>query len=311
LVFVEAQPLTLAFPALLLRLIRGVPYVYNTPDLQVEIAAEGRWIGAKWLIWIAMAMERFLMRHALSVTTVTHAFIEHFIQNRSIPRKQMSFLPNGADLDTLRPLARDDAYAQAMGTGDRTVFTFAGTHAHYQGLEVIVEAAKLLVDRKDIVILMVGQGPVREQLMREARSANLENILFRDSPFDEMPRLMSITYASLVVLKNMPAAIKMRLSKTIPPLACGVPVVYAGLGEAAEIVRTEGCGIVVEPECPQKLAQAIRDLADEPGQRDEMGRKGRQLAERDFSWKLLVRDWLRQIVCINAGEEPNVPGLNC
>src|SRR5208282_5888504 len=36
LVFVEAQPLTLAVPALLLRLLRGVPYVYNTPDLQVE-----------------------------------------------------------------------------------------------------------------------------------------------------------------------------------------------------------------------------------------------------------------------------------
>ena len=88
LVFVEAQPLTLAFPAFLLRLLRGVPYVYNTPDLQVEVAAEGRWIGAKWLIWIAKAMERFLMRHALSVTTVTHAFIEHFIQNRGIPRKR-------------------------------------------------------------------------------------------------------------------------------------------------------------------------------------------------------------------------------
>ena len=75
----------------------------------------------------------------------------------------MSFLPNGADLDTLRPLPRDEAYAQAMGTGDRKVFTYAGTHAHYQGLEVIVEAAKLLVARKDIVILMVdtqiGGGP--------------------------------------------------------------------------------------------------------------------------------------------------------
>ncbi len=309
LVFVEAQPLTLAFPALLLRLIRGIPYVYNTPDLQVEIAAEGRWIGAKWLIWIARAMERFLMRHALSVTTVTHAFIEHFIQNRGMPRKRMSFLPNGADVDALRPLPRDDAYAQAMGTGDRTVFTFAGTHAHYQGLEVIVEAAKLLVDRKDVVILMVGQGPVREQLVQDARSAKLDNILFCDSPFEEMPRLMSITYASLVVLRNMPAAKKMRLSKTIPPLACGVPVVYAGLGEAAEMVQAEGCGIVVEPECPAKLAQAIRDLADRPGQRDEMGRKGRQLVERDFSWRFLVGDWLRQMARINAGDEPHVPGL--
>lgn len=309
LVFVEAQPLTLAFPALLLRLLRGVPYVYNTPDLQVEIAGEGQWIGAKWLIEAARLLERFLMRHALSVTTVTHAFIEHFIEARGIPRRQMSFLPNGADLDTLKPLPRDGDYAETLGTHGRKVFTYAGTHAHYQGLEVIVEAAKLLADRKDIVILMVGKGPVRDQLIHAAATAGLENILFRDSPFEEMPRLMSITYASLVVLKKMPAAQKMRLSKAIPPLACGIPIIYAGLGESAEIVRTQKCGVVVEPESPAKLAQAIKELAECPDHRDEMGRRGRLLAEKDFSWRFLVGDWMRQMKRIAAGEDPNIPGL--
>jgi glycosyltransferase involved in cell wall biosynthesis len=309
LVFVEAQPLTLAFPAWLLRIFRGVPYVYNTPDLQVEGAAEANWIQVNWFIRLARALECFLMRHALSVTTVTHAFVEHFIQHRAIPRNRLSFLPNGADVDRLHPLPHDHSYAQAMGTGDRKVFTYAGTHAHYQGLEVIVEAAKLLADRKDIVILMVGKGPVREQLIKESASAKLENILFRDSPFEEMPRLMSITYASLVVLKNMPIAKKMRLSKTIPPLSCGVPVIYAGLGEAAEILRNERCGVVVEPERPDKLAQAIRDLADRPQQRTEMGGRGRLLAERDFSWRFLVGDWMRQMTSIKAGEDPKVPGL--
>jgi glycosyltransferase involved in cell wall biosynthesis len=141
-------------------------------------------------------------------------------------------------------------------------------------------------------------------LIREAASAQLENLLFRDSPFEEMPRLMSITYASLAVLRNMPAARKMRLSKVIPPLACGVPVIYAGVGEAADIVRAEGCGVVVEPESPEKLAQAIRDLADSPEQRDAMGKKGRELAQRDFSWTVLVGDWLRQIARIQADAQP-------
>ena len=193
------------------------------------------------------------MRKALSVTTVTHAFIEHFIEHRGVPRERTSFLPNGAHIDILRPLPRDNAYARELGTGDRKVFTYAGTHAHYQGLEVIVEAAQLLVDRTGIVILMVGQGPVREQLIREAKAAGLENILFRDSPFEEMPRLMSITYASLVVLKDMPIARKMRLSKAIPPLACGVPLIYAGRGESAEIIQKECCGVVVEPSNPSVL----------------------------------------------------------
>ena len=309
LVFVEAQPLTLAFPAWALRVLRGVPYVYNTPDLQVEIASEGRWVGANWLIRLAKGMERFLMRRAFSVTTVTHAFIEHFIATRGIDRRRMSFLPNGADVQALRPLGPDDSYARLMGTDGRKVFTYAGTHAHYQGLDVIVEAAKLLVDRKDIVILMVGQGPVRQQLIREAASAHLENILFRESACEEMPRLMSITYASLVVLKKLPASQKMRLSKAIPPLACGVPVIYAGLGETAAILQAEACGVAVEPESPRALAQAIRDLADRPERRREMGLRARRLAERDFSWTILAADWVRQMACIQAGRDPGVPGL--
>ncbi|MCC6129678.1 MAG: glycosyltransferase family 4 protein [Acidobacteria bacterium] len=294
LIFVEAQPLTLALPAWLVKLLRGTLYIYNTPDLQVEYADEGRW-GVRWLIRAARALESFLMRRSHAVTTVTHAFIDHFHAKRGIPREQIAFLPNGADTDRLRPLPRDHALAERLGVGERKVFTFAGTHAPYQGLEVILEAAKLLKHRKDIVILMVGDGPVRESLIREAEASGLETVLFRTSPFDEMPQLMSLTWASLVVLRALQIATKMRLSKAIPPLACGVPLIYAGWGETAEIVEREGVGLRVEPERPELLAAAIERLADEPGLRNAMGLRGRALAERDFSWRILVSNWMKQV----------------
>ncbi|MBX7116694.1 MAG: glycosyltransferase family 4 protein [Myxococcaceae bacterium] len=299
LVFVEAQPLTLAFPAWVNKVVRGTPYVYNTPDLQVEYADEGQW-GVRGLIRLARGLEGFLMKKSLSVTTVTHAFVEHFHQERGIDKARIAFLPNGADIDFLSPQPRDAAFAEKMGVGNRKVFTFAGTHAPYQGLEVILEAAKLLKHRKDIVILMVGDGPVREKLMRDAEEAGLDNVLFRTSPFSEMPSLMSITWASLVVLRALKIATKMRLSKAIPPLACGVPLIYAGWGETADIVAEEGVGLRVEPEQPQLLAEAIVRMADEPGMREKMGKKGRALAERDFSWATIVGNWVKQIEGVSA-----------
>jgi glycosyltransferase involved in cell wall biosynthesis len=308
-VFVEAQPLSLAFPAWLLKLLRRVPYIYNTPDLQCEVAQEQNWIGSGWMINLAKRIEQFLMRGALSVSTVTHAFIEHFNEHRNIPRHNISFLPNGADTEALRPMSYEHAYARQLGTGHRKVFTYAGTHAHYQGLEIILKAAENLRDCPDIVILMVGHGPQREELMAQAKSAQLENVLFRESPFEEMPRLMSITYASLVVLRDMPCARKMRLSKAIPPLACGVPIIYAGDGESARIAQREGCAISVPPGRPAQLAEAIRQLAANPKQRDEMGRLGRKLVEREFSWRGIVQDWVRQIDCIQKGVDPAIPGL--
>ncbi len=307
-IFVEAQPVTLALPAWLLKQLRGIPYIYNTPDLQVEIAQESRWIGSRALIRLAARLEGFLMRQALTVTTVTHAFMDHFVRYRGVPHARMSFLPNGADTEVMRPLPSDEAYVELMGVRGRTVFTYAGTHAHYHGLEVIVETAKRLRDRKDIVILMVGQGPMREPLMEMARQAGHDNVVFRDQiPFEDMARLMSITCASLVVLRDVPAARKMRPAKTITSLACGVPVVYVGQGEMADILVREGCGIRVEPDNADHLAKAIECLADAPALRRQMSLAARALAERDFSWRQLVRNWFAQVARIHAGQDPGLP----
>ncbi len=54
------------------------------------------------------------------------------------------FLPNGADTDVLKPLPLDAAYAVKLGVAGKKVFTYAGTHAYYHGLEVLIDTAELL-----------------------------------------------------------------------------------------------------------------------------------------------------------------------
>ena len=219
----------------------------------------------------------------------------------------MAFLPNGADIGWLKPLPRFEELAQRLGVGNRKVFTYAGTHAPYQGLEVILEAAKLLRDRTDIVFLMVGDGPVRAQLIAQAEREGIDNVLFCNSPFEERPELMSLPWASLVVLRKLQVAHKMRSAKAIPSMACGVPVIYAGWGETSEVIEREGVVLRVEPENPEALAAAVRSLADDPQIRKEMGRRGRALAEREFSWSFIVDDWMRQLARIREGLNPDVP----
>jgi glycosyltransferase involved in cell wall biosynthesis len=294
LLFVEGQPISMGLAGVLMKWFRGVPYIYNIPDLQTDVARQLGFLGARLLLRIAVGMENFFMRQSLSTSTVTHKFIDYYVE-RGIPRAKLSFLPNGADTDVLRPLPFDADYAAQLGVSGKKVFTYAGTHAFYHGLELLIEAAELLRDRSDIVLLLVGQGPVRPKLMEMAADKKLTNVVFGDSPFSEMPRLMAVTYASLVVLRDIPAAGKMRLSKTFPPLACGVPVIYAGVGESAEMVREHDCGVLVPPENPSALADAIRSLADAPRQRDELGRHGVALVERELSWRAIIDHWLVQL----------------
>jgi glycosyltransferase involved in cell wall biosynthesis len=299
-VFVEAQPITLALAGLLLKALRGTPFIYNTPDLQVEIADDKRWIGLKALVKGAAKLEGILMKQALCVSTVTEAFIEHFAANRGVPKSRITFLPNGAHIEVLRPMPPDAEYARTLGVGGKTVFTYAGTHAPYHGLEIILEAAERLRDREDIVLLMVGNGPIRKDLEIKAAQRNLSNLIFRDAPFAEMPKLMSITCAAIATISDMEAATKMRLSKVVPPISCGRPVIYVGKGESARLLREHHCGAVVESGCADDFAATIRRLADSPETCRLMGENGRKLAETEFSWRLIISRWMEQLRAVTS-----------
>jgi glycosyltransferase involved in cell wall biosynthesis len=304
--FVESQPISLGLAGLLMKWLRGVPYVYNIPDLQTDSAKQLGFLGARLLLYIAVAMENLFMRQSWTVSTVTNRFIDYYVK-RGMPRRKLTFLPNGADTTFLKPLPYDQAYAEHLGVSGKKVFTYAGTHAYYHGLEVLIETARLLVDREDIVIVLVGQGPVRENLKRMARVYGLNNVLFRESPFADMPRLMSITCASLVVMKDIEIAEKMRLSKTFPPLACGVPVIHSGRGEAADMLVENHCGIVVGPDSPTDLAMAIRDMADHPQMRDELGQNGVRLIRENLTWSQIVTSWLEQLRQLDSDQRQSQP----
>jgi colanic acid biosynthesis glycosyl transferase WcaI len=304
--FVESQPLSLGGVALVMKMLRGVPYIYNVPDLQVDVAQELGFIRNKTMLSIMTKVENLFLRRSWKVSTVTQSFIEHF-ESRGVPRSQISFLPNGADTEFLRPMPPDEELLERWSLRGKKVFVYIGTHAYYHGLETLLEAAALLQPRADIAFLLIGEGPTREPMKAMAEKRRLTNVTFGASPYEEMARCYSIVYASLAVLKDIEVARKMRLSKVFPALSCGVPVIFSGLGETPELLEQHAAGIAVPPEEPAGLARAIEGLADDQGRRDAMGRAGRALMEKQFSGHVLVERWLDELGY--AGDIPREPGV--
>jgi colanic acid biosynthesis glycosyl transferase WcaI len=294
LMFVESQPLSLGVIAVLMKWVRGVPYVYNVPDLQVDVAKQLGFMRNRYILRIATAFENLCLHQSWRVSTVTHRFIEHF-QARGLPRAQITFLPNGADTLFLRPQEPSRTLLDRWGLHGKKVFAYVGTHAYYHGLDTLIDAATLLRARDDIAFLMIGDGPERERLKQVAKERDLNNVTFGESPYEEMDQLYSIAYASIATLRKMDVAHAMRLSKVFPSLSCGVPVIYAGAGEAAELLERHACGVVVEPEAPQRLADAILRLACDQTLRDDLGRAGTALVDRDYSWCSIVERWLCEL----------------
>jgi colanic acid biosynthesis glycosyl transferase WcaI len=292
--FVESQPLTLGLVAVLMKWLRGVPYIYNVPDLQVDVARELGFLKSDRILELMTGVENLFLKQSWKVSTVTERFIDHF-EDRGVPRAQISFLPNGADTEFLRPLPPDEELLERWHLHGKKIFVYIGTHAYYHGLETLIESAALLRDRDDIAFLLIGDGPEREPMKQLAAERQLTNVVFGASPYDEMARCYSIAYASVAVLKDIEVARKMRLSKVFPALSCGVPVVFSGTGETPELLEQHRAGIAVPPEDPGALARAIDDLVQDPARRDAMGTAGRELAEMQFSWRAIVARWLDEI----------------
>lgn len=302
-VFIEGQPLTLGFVGVALMGLRGVPYIFNIPDLQMDVAEQMGFVRSRTILSWARRVETFFLKHALAVSTVTTSFRDHFIA-RGLHPERVTLLPNGADTRHLRPLAPDEELSRRFGIEGKKVFTYMGTHAYYHGLDVLVEAARLLDGRKDIVFLLIGNGPERQRLIDLAREGALTNVVFEQCSYEEMPRCYSVTSWAIATLRDMPVANGMRLSKIFPPLSCGVPVIYSGTGEAAELLRAHDCGVVTAPGDAHALAAAVARVADDAALRDRLGRRGRALVQAEFSWPLIVDRWLSEVDRAAMGEEP-------
>jgi colanic acid biosynthesis glycosyl transferase WcaI len=309
-IFVESQPLSLGLVAVLLKWLRKVPYIYNVPDLQVDVARQMGFVNNQAFLKIAFHLENLFLRQAWKVSTVTHGFIEHF-QGRGLPREQITFLPNGADTEFLRPQPASRELLDRWKLDGKKVFVYVGTHAYYHGLETLIEAATLLQQDPEIVFLMVGDGPERCRLQAIVKDRMLGNVIFGTSPYEEMDQLYSIAYASIATLRDIKVANGMRLSKIFPSLSCGVPVIYSGFGEAADLIKAHKCGLAVEPERPSLLAQAIRTLASEPPMRTSFGRAGRALVEKEYSWSAIVERWLGEIGVSNGMGAATPEALVC
>ncbi len=292
--FVEAQPLPLGIIALAMKYLRRVPYIYNVPDLQVDVARELGFIRRPFLLSLAARLETLLLKKAWRVSTVTHGFMRHF-ESRGLSADRITFLPNGADTGLLRPREPNPEYLDRWNLWGKKTFVYVGTHAFYHGLDTLIGAAEILKAVPDIRIVMVGDGPERERLRTLAAEKGLGNIIFGTVPYENSADVYSIAYAAIATLRDLPVAKGMRLSKVFPALSCGVPVIYSGAGEAADLLVENQCGIATPPEDAAALAQAMLALARDPGRRLTLGANGREVVQTKYSWATIVDNWLREL----------------
>lgn len=233
-------------------------------------------------------------RAADAVVVVTEGFRENLI-GRGIPGGKVHTIRNGADID--RFAARPDAakgvaaMRARLGVGDDdTLVLYAGAHGISHALADVVRAAGKLAGEA-VHFALVGDGAEKPAIEEQVERSGLANVtLLPPVTRDEMPDLLAAADVCLAPLRDVPVFTTFIPSKLFEYLAAGRAVIGALRGEAAEIL-TEAGAVVVEPENPAALADAVRALAADPARRAAMGERGRAFVAAHFDRRRLAEQY--------------------
>lgn len=290
LIFVESPPLTLGLTGHILGKAWKCPWVLNASDIWPDsIFALGAMMEESLAGKALKNLERYLYKSAACVTTVTDGFISNLTQKKFVPREKILYLPNGVNIDAFKPVKN-------FNEKKRKKFVYTGRIGSAHGIEVIARAAYITKHRDDIYYEIVGDGPELQYLRELISEMDISNIyILEPIPLSEMPKKLRTAYAALVTLRDNLLFKEVRPAKMMPALAAGLPIMYSGSGEGAEMVKEAGAGIVTPPEDEKALADAVMWLADHPKSAYEMGKQGRKFAEDYLDWNVLVKNWLNDV----------------
>ena len=134
--------------------------------------------------------------------------------------------------------------------------------------------------RDDIVFMFVGGGARRGELMKQASELNLQNVRFVErQPKNLMPRIWSLCDVSLISLKNDPLFSSVIPSKIFESMGMGLPIILSlPEGEASDVIVKTGSGLVVEPENPEHLKEAILRMQEDDELREKLSRSSAESA---------------------------------
>jgi len=300
-ILVYSPPLPLGLTAFTLGKIRKIPFILNVQDIFPRYAIDSGVLKKRLPIWFFEMIERFVYGRAKYISVHSPGNRE-YLGSRGVPRDKLVVIPNWVDIDRVKPAEEHNGFSKRYSLDDKFVVSYAGTIGYAQDVNTIIGSAALLKSYENILFLLVGEGPEKQDLVRKSKNLRLSNVMFLPiQPWDKYLEVLQVSDVSMINLKKelstpvVPSKIFNIMASSTPTVA-SIPLD----GDAAKIIEEAQCGLCVPAGDEEKLAQAILDLYENSSLRKRMGEKGRIHVERYYS----------RVACVKRYEELFFKALN-
>lgn len=262
-VIVVVPPFHLGFLGLLYKWIRGARLLYHIQDMQIEAARDLQMIRSRWLINTLFRMERFILRRADLVSSISEGMMKKIAAKSG---REIFFFPNWVAVRYFFPISERQQLKTDFGfhAADKVIL-YAGAIGEKQGLESILDVAMTMQQDTRLKFLICGSGPYKTTLEKKAQAMSLQNVIFYPTqPSSHFNRFLNMADIHLVIQKANAADLVMPSKLTTILAVEGLALITANEGTSLyELVRTHEMGIVVQAENQQALYEGLLQAINE------------------------------------------------
>ncbi|MFC6152902.1 glycosyltransferase family 4 protein [Nocardioides yefusunii] len=285
-VWVYNSPATVPLAARRLKGRAGVPFLLHVMDVWPDsVLHSGMLDGPLGKLPVEKWLTGLVKRgyDAAAHVAVTSPGQRDLLLDRGLSADRVSYVPLWADEDQYHPRDPDRSLLPPQVQDAALVWMYAGAMGHVQRLDRAVRAATAAADA-GVHLVFVGQGIAEQDLKALVAELGAPNVHFmgRREP-SEMGDLIAAGDAHLVSLDDSPLLRVTMPSKIQSIMASGRPIIATCSGDAADVVRSSGGGVVVGPDEDDRLVDALLELAGSSGTLDTWGQTARRFYEKTFS----------------------------
>lgn len=272
-----------AIPAIFAAYYHGRPVHYDWDDWEQKIYEQGdhSYLGS-WIFF--QQMERHLLKLVDTVSVASDGLRQLTVRFR-FPQDRVFYVPVGADPKTFSPSVDSSIIRQRHGwKGNLVVYHGQISGANY--VHLFLQAARLILShRQDASFVVVGGGDRLDEAKKTARRMGLaERLTFTDKvSHAEVPAYIAAADVAVACFEdNVQSRCKSPL-KVVEYMASGKAIVASRIGEVLNMIGD--CGILVDPESPSAIAEAVEKLLDDVELREQLGHRARERAEQTYNWR--------------------------
>jgi colanic acid biosynthesis glycosyl transferase WcaI len=273
-----STPLFGSLTSLILSKIKRAKFVYWIHDIHPEAARNAGLIRESSVAYRMMyALDKFVCRSSTLVATLTETMRDNLVARGLDPNKVIIML-HWVDSKKITPIAHVNPWRRQNNIPhDKFIALHAGTIGFISGAEMLIDAARIIAVRTDILFLFVGDGPLKAKLVEKTNEYGLNNVKFLPfQPAEVLGEMQATGNVGLVTL--LPETGESSIPSKMHGYTAAGRAVIAGVADdtpTAKMIREGGFGIVCPPQDANAMADAILHLADNLAESERLGQKAR------------------------------------